>query len=115
MMNGTANSSTRLLVGLDGSPLAETVLPLVSTLATALGARVTLLHVLEHNPPSTVHGQPHLTTMTRCRETALTWRRNSTVGDSLDDRRTTPWPTLTRSSSRTAPRRPLRDAPGSGR
>jgi nucleotide-binding universal stress UspA family protein len=36
----------RILVGLDGSPLAETILAFVEMLATRLGAGVTLLHVV---------------------------------------------------------------------
>lgn len=63
MTSDAAASPTHLLVALDGSPLAESVLPLVRTLAVALDARVTLLHVLEHGAPATVHGQPHLTTV----------------------------------------------------
>jgi len=63
MTNGTTASPTRLLVALDGSRLAETVLPLVRTLAAALGAQVTLLHVLEQQPPAMIHGEPHLTTL----------------------------------------------------
>ncbi len=35
-----------ILIGLDGSPLAETILAYVSTLAKGLGADVTLLHVV---------------------------------------------------------------------
>ena len=35
-----------ILVGLDGSPLAESILPYVSTLAKVLDAQVTLLHVV---------------------------------------------------------------------
>jgi nucleotide-binding universal stress UspA family protein len=35
-----------ILVGLDGSPLAESILPEVSVLAKGLNARVTLLHVV---------------------------------------------------------------------
>jgi len=50
-----------LLVPLDGSGLAEAVLPATGALAGRLGARVTLLHVLEHGAPETVHGEPHLT------------------------------------------------------
>jgi nucleotide-binding universal stress UspA family protein len=48
----------RILVGLDGSPLAETILPFVESLAGKLGARVTLLHVTsvpEPAPPITAH------------------------------------------------------------
>jgi nucleotide-binding universal stress UspA family protein len=43
----------RILVGLDGSPLAETILPAVEVLAGRLGAQVALLHVVpvpEHGP-----------------------------------------------------------------
>ncbi|MCX6024027.1 MAG: universal stress protein [Chloroflexi bacterium] len=35
----------RILVGLDGSPLAESILPFITALAKGLGASVTLLHV----------------------------------------------------------------------
>lgn len=50
----------RILVPLDGSPLAEAVLPAAFAVARRCGSTVTLLHVLEHNAPETVHGQPHL-------------------------------------------------------
>ncbi len=53
---------THLLVPLDGSEMAEAVLPAAVTLARTLGARITLLHVLEHNAPEEVHGQRHITT-----------------------------------------------------
>ena len=36
----------KILVGLDGSPLAETILPFAEMLAQRTGARVTLLHVV---------------------------------------------------------------------
>jgi nucleotide-binding universal stress UspA family protein len=49
-----------ILVPLDGSALAESVLPAASALAGVFGARVTLLHIVEERPPETVHGQPHL-------------------------------------------------------
>lgn len=45
-----------MLVGLDGSPLAETILPFVEMLAGKIGAQVTLLHVTsvpEHMPSIT--------------------------------------------------------------
>jgi nucleotide-binding universal stress UspA family protein len=51
---------TRILVPLDGSRLAEAVLPVASSVAAKLGARLLLLHVLEREPPATVHGEPHL-------------------------------------------------------
>jgi nucleotide-binding universal stress UspA family protein len=51
---------TRILVALDGSRLAEAVLPAACSVARRLGARLMLLHVLEREPPATVHGEPHL-------------------------------------------------------
>lgn len=51
-----------ILVPLDGSHMAESVLPVASFLGEKLAASVTLLHLLEHNPPATVHGDRHLTT-----------------------------------------------------
>lgn len=50
-----------LLVPLDGSPMAESALPVASALAAGAGAGITLLHVLEASPPASVHGQRHLT------------------------------------------------------
>jgi len=50
----------RILVPLDGTALAEAVLPASAALAGMAGARVTLLHVMEAGAPQTVHGQAHL-------------------------------------------------------
>ncbi len=50
---------TRILVALDGSRLAEAVLPAACSLARTLDARLFLVHVLEREPPATVHGEPH--------------------------------------------------------
>ena len=50
-----------VLVPLDGSRLAEAVLPVTAAFARALGAKVTLLHVVEPAAPATVHGDVHLT------------------------------------------------------
>jgi nucleotide-binding universal stress UspA family protein len=50
-----------LLVPLDGSSLAEVALPYAAFIAGKLNATVTLIHVIEHNPPQTVHGAEHLT------------------------------------------------------
>jgi nucleotide-binding universal stress UspA family protein len=50
-----------LLVPLDGSPLAEAVLPTVSYLSRALGATVTLVHVIERDAQPQIHGERHLT------------------------------------------------------
>src|SRR5262249_31408619 len=52
-----------LLVPLDGSRLAEAVLPAVEALATHGCGRAILLHILERNPPATVHGERHLHTL----------------------------------------------------
>jgi nucleotide-binding universal stress UspA family protein len=51
----------QILVPLDGSALAESVLPAAAALAEGFGARVVLLHIIEKRPPETIHGQPHLT------------------------------------------------------
>lgn len=49
-----------ILVPLDGSALAESVLPAVARLAKKISGTVTFMHVIEQNPPERVHGQPHL-------------------------------------------------------
>lgn len=51
---------SHLLVPLDGSRLAETALPTAIGFAAGVGAKVTLLHVLERGAPHKVHGEPHL-------------------------------------------------------
>ena len=51
---------SHLLVPLDGSRLAEAVLPTAEALASHFQARVTLLHILEERAPATVHGERHL-------------------------------------------------------
>jgi len=51
---------SNLLVPLDGSKLAESVLPVVRRLAERLGCEVKLLHVIEKRPPSRIHGDAHL-------------------------------------------------------
>lgn len=50
-----------LLIPLDGTRLAEAVLPLGAFLAEKAGAKVTLLHVVERAAPAAVHGDAHLT------------------------------------------------------
>jgi nucleotide-binding universal stress UspA family protein len=50
----------KLLVPLDGSRMAESVLPAVRRFAELLGCSVTLLHVIEKRAPSTIHGDTHL-------------------------------------------------------
>jgi nucleotide-binding universal stress UspA family protein len=51
-----------LLVPLDGSHMAETVLPIVSELASSIKAKITLLHVIELHAPEEIHGEHHLKT-----------------------------------------------------
>lgn len=51
----------RLLVPLDGSALAQTVVPAVVVIAHAFRAQAILIHVLERNPAASVHGEKHLT------------------------------------------------------
>jgi len=51
----------RILVPLDGSKLAEAALPPAIFLARALGAQLTLLHLVESRAADTVHGDRHLT------------------------------------------------------
>jgi nucleotide-binding universal stress UspA family protein len=54
-------SIKKILVPLDGSQLSESVLPMASLLAEQNQARLILFHVIEENPPETVHGERHLT------------------------------------------------------
>jgi nucleotide-binding universal stress UspA family protein len=51
-----------ILVPLDGSSLAEQILPVAAGLVRACGRELILLHVLEPSPPERIHGQPHLAT-----------------------------------------------------
>lgn len=59
-----AHPSTQLfrsmLVPLDGSQLAESVLAVTSLLASRLPSKVTLVHILEEHVPTTIHGERHL-------------------------------------------------------
>ncbi len=58
----------RILVPLDGSRLAEAIVPAVVTLARACGGEIVLLHVLEREPPGEVHGEPHLRSLAEATE-----------------------------------------------
>ena len=51
---------SHLLVPLDGSQLAESALPAAVFIAQALKIPVTLVHIIEEDPPQAVHGEPHL-------------------------------------------------------
>ncbi len=59
---------TRFLVPLDGSSLAETALPVVERLALVSGAQVLVLHVIERDAPTMVHGERHLTSLAEAHE-----------------------------------------------
>lgn len=50
-----------VLVPLDGSALAESALPGAIWFSSVFGAKITLLHLIERNPPAAVHGERHLT------------------------------------------------------
>lgn len=54
----------RMLVPLDGSHLAEAAVPIAVRLAEACGAALTLLHVIERDAPSSIHGERHLANAT---------------------------------------------------
>ena len=51
-----------LLVPLDGSRMAESVLPAVVYLSDRLQSRVSLVHVIEKDAPTEIHGESHLRT-----------------------------------------------------
>jgi nucleotide-binding universal stress UspA family protein len=51
-----------LFVPLDGSLLAEQALPAASFIAEHMGASITLIHVIEEDAPSQIHGERHLQT-----------------------------------------------------
>jgi nucleotide-binding universal stress UspA family protein len=57
-----------IMVPLDGSRLAEDILPPVESFATHFGSRVTLLHVVERDAPERVHGETHLKTESQAEE-----------------------------------------------
>lgn len=56
-----------ILVPLDGSTMAESVLAGVALLATKFQAKVLLLHAIEKNPPATIHGEKHLSNAAEAR------------------------------------------------
>ena len=51
-----------ILVPLDGSQMAESVLPTVTFLAEIFNAKVILTHIIEKNAPTYIHGENHLKT-----------------------------------------------------
>ena len=50
-----------ILLPLDGSALAESVLPAAEYLARVFGAKITLVHIIEKDGQAVVHGERHLT------------------------------------------------------
>ncbi len=58
----------RILVPLDGSGLAEAVLPMTGYLAERFQSTVILFHVVEKAPPGVVHGEHHLQRFAEARE-----------------------------------------------
>ena len=50
----------RLLVPLDGSQLAESVLPAAQSLAECFRATIVVFHAVEQDAPATIHGDRHL-------------------------------------------------------
>ncbi len=63
MLQNENQGNLRFLVPLDGSRLAESVLPVVQQMASRFHAQVTLLHIVEKHPPTVIHGEPHLTSV----------------------------------------------------
>ena len=61
MLQHENRGNLRFLVPLDGSRLAESVLPVVQQMASSFHAQVTLLHIVEQHPPAAIHGERHLT------------------------------------------------------
>ena len=60
-MSAPTDRARPLLVPLDGSAAAESVLPAAVMLAQRLPAPISLLHTLESDAPAKVHGEAHLT------------------------------------------------------
>lgn len=58
----------RILVPLDGSKLAETVLPFTVYLAVRFQATLILFHVVEKDSPNEIHGQHHLREVAEARD-----------------------------------------------
>src|SRR2546430_10081690 len=61
MLQHENRGNLRFLVPLDGSRLAESVLPVVQQMASSFHAQVILLHIVEQHPPTVIHGERHLT------------------------------------------------------
>src|SRR5258708_34367014 len=82
MLHHENQGNLRFLVPLDGSRLAEPVLPVVQQVASRFHAQGTLLHIGERHPPTVIHGEPHLTSVTQAQaylEKTATRLRSSAI------------------------------------
>lgn len=57
-----------IFIPFDGSELAESILPAAYFMAKKFEANLHFFHVLEKDPPKTVHGQPHLQTVNQAKK-----------------------------------------------
>lgn len=57
-----------IFIPFDGSELAESILPTAYFMAKKFDANLHFFHVLEKDPPKTVHGQPHLQTVIQAKK-----------------------------------------------
>ncbi len=57
-----------IFIPFDGSELAESILPAAYFMAEKFNANLHFFHVLEKDPPKTVHGQPHLQTVNQAKK-----------------------------------------------
>jgi nucleotide-binding universal stress UspA family protein len=73
-----------ILVPLDGSALAEQIVPLVCALAERCGSRITLLHLLERNARPTVHADRHLTRSDEAEEYLTDLAEHLSIDDRVD-------------------------------
>src|SRR5512143_1597067 len=76
LTNNTQTMFIHILVPLDGSLLAESVLPAARYLAQQFHSKLTLLHVVEPAPPATVHVEPHLMNLNEAQEYLDSLARN---------------------------------------
>ena len=78
---GIESKVKRLIVPLDGSRLAEAALPVTTQLAQKLGASVTLVHLIERNPPQQIHGEHHLSNPEEAERYLIELRRRIFLSD----------------------------------
>ncbi len=61
-----------ILIPLDGSKMAEAVMPIALFLSENLKSKITLIHIIESHPPTKIHSERHI----RFPEEALTYLEN---------------------------------------